>query len=466
MYAPLRLKTARYDRWFWFFAIVHLWSIFIAEEHFADWHGLRALNCAVFSYWLQIFVGMQGVLMTLLLRLSVYARFFHPAMQQWPVRGFRLFWALPCALMACALGAICIIATPHAQMNDAGHCETPVAYKIPLVVWTGIMLTCLGGATFVLRDNRHAFHENRDTVGCGLIGFAVITGIHFSGVSAVASILAYSILYLIISLRLYAQRVIWVVCGDRKKAAEVMASDDGYAMDGACALYFHHRQNYARILAFCDFLGSLGGAKGMLDGEEFDSMAMRDCLRFLCQSLREGGILNASVLMRHFVGPRASRPIKVRGWDAYPEDLSNEDLERLYDDVLLVATTIWGHRYEQEVGTGISHVGGYTHMPCGTVDLDEVDASNAMDAELKERKERTGDSASDSDRYSESGTDGSELSSDKDDDRVVVYASTADLGKRGGARAYSSSSNSASGSDDSNDEIIYANVKTLLGRDS
>jgi hypothetical protein len=394
--------------------------------------------------------------------------------------------------MAVLLAIICGVATPHAQINEEGHCETPVGYKVPLVVWVALMLCAMGAVTAVLREKREAFSEYRDSVILGFVGFAVITGLHFSGAWPVGSLILYSVLYLALFLRFYAQRVIWSACGDARRLKTIISTDGAHALEGGSALYYHHRTNYGRVIAFCVWLGSLPTQTREFEGRTFDSNYVARCLDLLARHLDPTDrTIYATNQVRAFVGPSATMGIPVHDRPEYAKPVKDDVLENLYEELLFIASTIWGPEYEKMFGTGISST-GYQRLStptdlfdCGDTgaslpgdDLEmraqQIDAGAWLpgdDLEMRARQIDAGASLPGDDLEMRArqvpgatSTDGSELTASDSEEPdapappVHIYRDVSRI-----AAAAAEDSEDASSSSFEDVPIVYADVSTILG---
>jgi hypothetical protein len=210
-YIPLQLKSSALDRWLALAALIHTWSTLISYDTEPEFHTVRVLHCSLWSYWLQIFFGLQPWVLIMIFRVLQHGRDFHPAIRAWS----RLRHRCTCALLTCVSAApllvVCIL-VPVAPDED-GKCHAAIEWKVPVMLWSSAALVFLAAtgvevyrkSPIVTRSGRAL----RDCVLAALVVLVAISAIHVIGFreNGLAIVPLVALLHLFVTLRCFAYTI-------------------------------------------------------------------------------------------------------------------------------------------------------------------------------------------------------------------------------------------------------------------
>ena len=140
-YIPLQLKSSSLDRWLALAAFIHLWSTLISYDTEPEFHSVRILNCALWSYWIQIFFGLQPWVLILIYRVLQHGKDFHPLLKRWSHRKHFLLKVAIGLVSGCSLLITCVLVP--VTLDKEEKCHTPVGWKVPIILWSFFSLLFL-----------------------------------------------------------------------------------------------------------------------------------------------------------------------------------------------------------------------------------------------------------------------------------------------------------------------------------
>lgn len=210
-YIPLQLKSSALDRWLALAALIHLWSTLVSYDTEPEFHSVRIKHCSLWSYWLQIFLGLQPWVLIMVFRVLQHGRDFHPALKNWSHRRHFLAKLVITLVSVIPLFFVCFFVP--ITLDDEEKCHAPVEWKVPIMVWSAvylILLSALGVEVYrkslvVTRSGRAL----RDCVVIAVFVLLAISAVHIIGFEedgfAVVPLVAF--LHLFVTLRCFAYTI-------------------------------------------------------------------------------------------------------------------------------------------------------------------------------------------------------------------------------------------------------------------
>ena len=188
-YAPVRLKSTPNLLALMLFGQVHMWATFVANDHFWFWTFARHADCALWSYWLQYFVGLNGWLLVLVARLWNHGYVFARRLRAMSYRmRIALHWVAYAAI-ALPLAVLCAAVSYYdadAVDGDLGTCHVSFAWRAMLMVWM-VIASCVVAtvASYVDQDMRRShkghFRPLKHVVYAGVFVIASCASIALTG---------------------------------------------------------------------------------------------------------------------------------------------------------------------------------------------------------------------------------------------------------------------------------------------
>lgn len=140
-YIPLQLKSSALDRWLALAAFIHLWSALISYDTEPEFHSIRIFHCSLWSYWLQIFFGLQPWVLLMIFRALQHGKDFHPKLKRWGHRRHFLVKVGLVLISGIPLLAVCIFVPITLDAEE--KCHAPVVWKVPIMIWSTVSLVVL-----------------------------------------------------------------------------------------------------------------------------------------------------------------------------------------------------------------------------------------------------------------------------------------------------------------------------------
>lgn len=134
-YPPLRSRTLSLSAAMSLFSLVHVWTTATSNNVLVLYGGgaatLGKVGCTLLNYWAQYFVGLDGWITCLLLRMVVHGAVFHPRLRVLSMRSVRRFSYLVVVCTILPLLVLCLLIQlePGVVYQTEGSCHTQTAYK-------------------------------------------------------------------------------------------------------------------------------------------------------------------------------------------------------------------------------------------------------------------------------------------------------------------------------------------------
>lgn len=206
-YLPLQLKSAKLDRLLAFFSLIHLWSVLIAYDTEEVFHPLREISCSLWSYWIQLFCGLQPFVLVMIFRVLQH--------KQPSIPKPNLFrFGITC-LSAIPLGIFCFLVPVEIVDNV---CTTPLWWKLPFFLWSFlalVMIAILG--LWVYRKAPHVTRNLktlRDCICVSLVVFFAVASLHFFGIVPEWTVFFISFLHFFIAMRMFSYSLVKAMLHD------------------------------------------------------------------------------------------------------------------------------------------------------------------------------------------------------------------------------------------------------------
>lgn len=194
-YLPLQLKSSTLDRCLAAAALIHLWSALISYDTEKEFHSLRVIDCSLWSYWLQLFFGLQAWVLVIIFRILQHRP---------PIEKEKLLKLCIVAVSAIPLGILCAIVP--IEYKD-GVCTTPLPWKIPIFVWSFLALgsvSVLGFVVYRKSTKTRNFKALRDCILAALFVLVSVILLHFFGVLPELVVVLIAFLHLFVTLRIFS----------------------------------------------------------------------------------------------------------------------------------------------------------------------------------------------------------------------------------------------------------------------
>jgi hypothetical protein len=234
-YIPLQMKSLALDHWLALAAMIHMWSTLVSYDTEPEFHAARVAHCTLWSYWIQLFLGLQPWVLLMFFRVLQHGRDFHQTIKNWSSTRFKLVHAGLAAVSAVTLGAICAAASSTVAMVD-DECRTPLDAKLPVIIWSAAMLCLLAtlGAEVYrkLAIKTRSGRALRDCVAVALVVLVVISGVHITDTEDKGPIIVPMVVFLhsFVTLRCFGIGL-WKALSHDHNYAETVFSKPGEAVE-------------------------------------------------------------------------------------------------------------------------------------------------------------------------------------------------------------------------------------------
>jgi len=194
-YLPLQLKSSTLDRWLAAAALIHLWSVLISYDTEEEFHSIRAIDCSLWSYWLQLFFGLQAWVLVIIFRILQHRR----PMEREKLLKFCIF-----AVSAVPLGILCAIVPIE---YEDGVCTTPLPWKIPVFVWSFLALASVAVLGFIVYRKSTKTRNFKALRDCILVAFLVLVSVmllHLFDFAPELVVVLITFLHFFVTLRIFS----------------------------------------------------------------------------------------------------------------------------------------------------------------------------------------------------------------------------------------------------------------------
>ena len=154
-YAPLRAKGVRNFMVINLASLVHVWAVFIANDHIGATKQLKSLHCALWSYIIQYAIGLNLWFVAIIWRCTTYSM-LHKVTERrvaW-LFAHRHAFRLGTALLLCLpVVTICVLVIElHGSQfsEETGSCASALLFKLLIAGWLLVALCLLILCSYVV----------------------------------------------------------------------------------------------------------------------------------------------------------------------------------------------------------------------------------------------------------------------------------------------------------------------------
>ena len=219
-----------------------MWATFLSNDHFWFWNWLRDVDCALWIFWVEFFVGLGGWMLAFVSLLYSQAFIFNRRIRNMRPRKRAAIRYVLYVLIFAPLLALCVVITlVHLQGMDgvSSGCMTPPFWKFLLFIWIVftalVLVAAYAWLAAGIRHNRFK-REYRAIKHILILGIVVVVlcivlnvlGLLQRRLWRMVFTSAIACVHVFVPVRLIGYRMYKALCNDKEYSDEVVGGFQSY----------------------------------------------------------------------------------------------------------------------------------------------------------------------------------------------------------------------------------------------